>query len=181
MTVNGNDFVIWRWGESALVGIIDGLGHGPHAHVAASAARQYVERHYDQPLKMLFQGISRACSGTRGVVMALGRFDWAQSKLTFGSVGNTEARVLSTKEPFSLPITRGILGIGLPAPEIEECPWDPSYTLVLHTDGVSHQWQWEDLRSMEGKTAAEIAFQLLQRMARDDDDATVIVVRESKP
>ncbi|MGD2105560.1 MAG: anti-sigma regulatory factor, partial [Anaerolineae bacterium] len=50
MAVNGDAFVIKRWGESVLVAVIDGLGHGQYAHRAAQQARQYVERHFDQPM-----------------------------------------------------------------------------------------------------------------------------------
>src|SRR5207245_2689415 len=39
MSVNGDTFVIQQWGESALVGVIDGLGHGQLAYRAAQAAR----------------------------------------------------------------------------------------------------------------------------------------------
>ena len=70
---NGDAFVIKQWGESALVGIMDGLGHGQFAHCAAQAARQYVESHCDLPLDQIFLGVSRACHATRGVVMALAR------------------------------------------------------------------------------------------------------------
>ena len=75
MLVNGDAFIIKKWGESALVAVIDGLGHGLRAHRAAQTARQYVESHFSQPLEAIFQGVGRACRATPGVVMALARFD----------------------------------------------------------------------------------------------------------
>ena len=48
---NGDAFVVKQWGESLLVGVIDGLGHGPVASRAARAAQGYVESHFDLPLK----------------------------------------------------------------------------------------------------------------------------------
>ena len=45
--VNGDAFVVYQWAESALVGVIDGLGHGQFAHRAAETARRYVETHFD--------------------------------------------------------------------------------------------------------------------------------------
>src|SRR5690242_2897101 len=38
---NGDAFVVREWGTMALVGVIDGLGHGKFAQRAAQAARQY--------------------------------------------------------------------------------------------------------------------------------------------
>src|SRR5713226_8505963 len=61
MPVNGDSFVIKQWGESALVGVIDGVGHGQFAYRAAQAAGHYVERHYEQPLADIFLGVARSC------------------------------------------------------------------------------------------------------------------------
>src|SRR5258708_10258952 len=88
MSVNRDTFVIRQWGESALVGVIDGVGHGQLAYNAAQAARQYVERHYDQPLSDIFLGVARTCRATRGVVMGPPRFDWGQGTIAVASVGN---------------------------------------------------------------------------------------------
>jgi anti-sigma regulatory factor (Ser/Thr protein kinase) len=97
-TSNGDAFVVKQWAESALVGIIDGLGHGIFAHHAAQAARQYVENHFDQPLDLIFRGVDRACRATRGVVMALARFEWREDRLAFASVGNIEVRVFPSSQ-----------------------------------------------------------------------------------
>src|SRR5258708_16312541 len=109
MLVNGDTFVIQQWGESALVGVIDGVGHGQFAYSAAQAARQYVERHYDQPLADIFLGVARTCRATRGVVMGLARFDWGQGTLTFASVGTVEARAFDSPEPMNFVIPRRIM------------------------------------------------------------------------
>ncbi len=66
-------------------------------------ARQYVESHYDLPLPAIFRGVGRACRATRGVVMALARFDWDQGRLSFASVGNIEVRVLTTARVLFVP------------------------------------------------------------------------------
>src|SRR5437868_8197732 len=89
---NGDAFVIKQWERGALAGIIDGLGHGQFARRASQTARFYVEQHFDQPLESLFRGVERACRTTRGVVMALAKFDLDEHKLTIANVGNIEVR-----------------------------------------------------------------------------------------
>jgi hypothetical protein len=177
MAVNGDAFVIKRWGESVLVAVIDGLGHGQYAHRAAQQARQYVERHFDQPMVSIFRGVGRACHGTRGVVMALARFDWDQSKLTFATVGNIQARVLSHSEPVRFRILRGIIGANAPNPVVTEHHWDPNNLMALHSDGLTTRWQWKDFPHLPDQSATEIAQELLRALAKDNDDATVVVVR----
>jgi anti-sigma regulatory factor (Ser/Thr protein kinase)/serine/threonine protein phosphatase PrpC len=177
MTENGDAFVLKRWGESGLVAVIDGLGHGQFARRAAQVARQYVEAHYDQPLEAIFRGVERACRATRGVVMALARFDWGRPLLTFASLGNVEVRVFDNSNPMNFILRRGIIGANAPLPVVTEHPWDPRSVLVLHSDGVRAHWRWEDFPDLAAASATVAALHLLRALAKDDDDATVVVVK----
>ncbi len=176
-TLNGDAFVVKRWGESVLVAAIDGLGHGRYAHRAAMVARDYTERHKEQPLAAIFRGAGIACRATQGVVMALARFDWGRAQLSFASIGNVEARVIGGAEVLRLLARRGVVGMNAPSPHVTEHHWRKTQMLVLHTDGVSSRWQWEDFRHLANQSATVIAQQLLRQLAKDDDDATVMVVK----
>ena len=175
--VNGDAFVVVHWAESVLVGVIDGLGHGHFAHRAAQAARQYVESHFDLPLDQIFRGTGRACRATRGVVMALARFDWDRGRLAFASVGNILVRVFPRSEPFRFVIRRGVIGLNAPAAVITEHDWPLEHVFVLHSDGISTHWRWDDYPDWRDLPAAALAQELLRTKARDEDDATVLVVR----
>jgi anti-sigma regulatory factor (Ser/Thr protein kinase) len=174
---NGDTFVVKMWSESILVGVIDGLGHGHFAHRAAQAARQYVESHYDQPLDQIFRGVGRACRATRGVVMALARFDWMLDRLVFASLGNIEVRVFPHSEPFHFIIRRGVIGLNAPAVVVTEHPWPIGDMLVLHSDGLRTHWSWRDFPDVLNKPAPALAQEFLGMLAKEEDDATVIVVR----
>ena len=180
-TVNGDAFVIKSWGESVLVGVIDGLGHGEHAHRAALAARDYVEAHFDLPLDQTFRGVDRACRGTRGVVMALARIDWAQGRIVSASVGNIEARVFPASKVNYVEIRRGVIGLNAPNPVVKENPWPVENVLILYSDGLRTHWTWKDFPDLPDKPASEIAQTLLRALAKDDDDATVVAVRSAPP
>lgn len=178
---NGDAFVVKHWAESALVGIIDGLGHGQAAHRAAQAARQYVESHFDLPLDQIFRGAGRVCRATRGGVMALARFDWGQGRLAFASVGNIEARVFPHSEPFRFAIRRGVIGLNAPNALVTEHHWPPGHVLVLHSDGLRTHWDWKDFPGLMDHPAPAMAQEFLRLMAKDDDDATVLVARDATP
>jgi anti-sigma regulatory factor (Ser/Thr protein kinase) len=179
--VNGDAFVIKQWAESALVGLIDGLGHGQFAQRAAQAARQYVESHFDLPLAQIFRGAGHACRATRGVVMALARFDWARERMVFASVGNIEARVLSQAEPVRFIIRRGIVGLNAPSAVVTEHPWPPGNVLVLHSDGLRTHWGWGEFPGLADQPADVAAQSLLGALAKAEDDATALVVRTAIP
>jgi anti-sigma regulatory factor (Ser/Thr protein kinase)/serine/threonine protein phosphatase PrpC len=178
---NGDTFVIRQWEGHALAGVIDGLGHGPFAQRAAQAARHYIEHHFDQPLESLFRGVGRACHATRGVVMALARFDLAEAKVQVASVGNVELRLVGSPEPFRSIVRRGIVGLnGAPKPVPTDHPWTSACILIFHSDGVTARWNSDELAKVTGEGAGVMARWLLERYGRLEDDATVLVARSPR-
>ena len=175
---NGDSFIVKHFGCNLLVGVIDGLGHGKFAHEASQRARQYVEKHYDQPFEMIFQGTGRACRSTRGVVMALVKFDWhiVPIKMTFGSIGNIEVRLQSGKAS-TLPVRRGIIGKNAPKPVIHEQSFDAGDTLFLFSDGITSHWPKDAFLDLKAKSADETARIMLNVLAKDNDDATLLIVK----
>jgi anti-sigma regulatory factor (Ser/Thr protein kinase) len=178
---NGDAIIVRQWEGYALTGVIDGLGHGQFAKKASQTARQYIEQHFDQPLSSLFRGVGRTCRATRGVVMALARFDFARQTLSIASVGNVEVRLIGSIEKPSLMVRRGILGFNAPDPAITEHSWTPASTLVVHSDGLRAQWQWDEFRDLAGEAPGIIALQLLRKLGKIEDDATVVVARSANP
>ena len=176
---NGDAFIVKHGGNATLVGVIDGLGHGSKAHEASEAARDYVERHFDLPLDKIFQGTDRACRGTRGVVMALARFDWNADRIVTASVGNIDAKIYPVSRANCFEIRRGILGLNAPRPLVKESAWDADHILALYSDGLKQHWSWQDYPELPKKSAAEMAQALLRALGRDDDDTTVVVVRSA--
>jgi Stage II sporulation protein E (SpoIIE) len=183
MGVNGDAFVLKQRDEGVLVGMIDGLGHGQFAYRAAQTAWQYVESHFDQPLEAIFRAVERICSATRGVVMALARFAFSPSpsvcRITFASIGNIEAHLFESPQPVRFMVRRGVLGLHAPTPIATEHPWEARSILVLHSDGVTTRWRWEDFRHLAKAPATVIARQLLRALAKGNDDATVLVVNNA--
>ncbi len=178
MTVNGDSFVIKKWNHYVLAGVIDGVGHGQFAHRAARKARSYIEDHYDRPLFSIFQGVGRVCRGTRGVVMALIRIDWKNGIISVANVGNIELRVNTKSEPIHFIVRRGILGFSNIFPKVSESKWNLSNFLVMFSDGISSHWNWDDYFSDLKYSATEISHRLLHKLAREHDDATVLVIKE---
>jgi anti-sigma regulatory factor (Ser/Thr protein kinase) len=177
---NGDAFIVKRQGSELLAGVIDGLGHGAPAQTAALAAQHFVERHAELPLEEIFVGVSRACRGTRGVVMALVRF-YSQTRMAFASVGNVEGRVWGSETRIPLLARRGILGVGEAWAHVEELTWNPRWLLVLHSDGLRTHWQWDDFPGIGREPAKVAAARLIRGLANEADDATVLAVRCEAP
>lgn len=181
MQVNGDGFIVQSFGKSLLVGVIDGLGHGQLAHEATEKIRQYVQAHHQLDLPLIFQGAHRAAQASRGGVMSLVRLEWAEERtqLYSGALGNIEARVYSEGME-TLPVKRGILGGQLATPRFLRGEFGERQILVLFSDGVTSHWDASH-RDLLATTPASLgARQLLWQLAKDHDDATVVIVKHSK-
>lgn len=174
---NGDAFLVRQWNGHALAAVIDGLGHGQFAQRAALAARRYIQQHFDRPLPDLFRGTGRVCHATRGVVMALARFDGqARQSVTIASVGNITVRVLDSGGSSTVALARrGVVGLTSLSPLITVCPWTPASILIMYSDGLHSRWKWEDFPDLMGQPADRIAQFLLSTLGKTEDDATVLV------
>lgn len=174
---NGDGYVIHSWESNLMVGVLDGVGHGAPAKAATQKALSYVGTHFDQPLEAMFRGLEVACHGTRGVVIALAKFNWASETIEFASIGNIEARVFGSDLADSLTARRGVVGMNAPSPHVKTLVWPLHATLVLFSDGVAGHWGATALPDASGEPASQSAHRVLSGFNRLTDDATVLVVK----
>ncbi len=178
MKLNGDFYVVKPHGSSILTAVIDGLGHGQFAHRAAQKAAQYIDTHPCETFENLFQGTFRSCRGTRGVVMALLRLDWEHNSATFSSIGNIEVKTWNGKNTVQFPIRRGIIGVNAPKPIVSRVAWDLDFITVLFTDGLTSHWTWNEISNLVSGTSSHMAREMLRIYGKDNDDATVMVIKK---
>ena len=165
------------WG--VLVGVVDGLGHGPDAADAAGIALSTLRRHAGESLPTLLARCHEDLLGSRGATLSVCAIHARSETMTWLGVGNV-AGVLLRANPAAAPrletlVPRsGLLGDQLPALSVSSLPLARGDTLVLATDGVSGAFT-------EGLSAAErpgrLADRLLASYKTGTDDALVLVAR----
>ncbi len=176
--VNGDAFVMKRDAQgNCLLAVIDGVGHGHHAHQASLMAKEYIENHGLQSLPEIFRGVERACKSTSGVVMAIAAYHHAEATITFASVGNIETKIIGSQDKYSLVIRRGIVGRQAPSPSVSKHAWVSGLGLIMHSDGVSSRWNWSEFAHLADKPAQQIAEYMYRKLSKDSDDATLIFVK----
>jgi negative regulator of sigma-B (phosphoserine phosphatase) len=173
---SGDLHVVAEFTGGALVGVIDGLGHGPEAALAARAAARVLEDLAGEPLAALMARCHEALRGTRGAVMTLASFDARGSRMTWGGVGNVEGLLLhaATGTHESIVLRGGIVGYRLPTLREVTVPISHGDTLILASDGIRGGFG-------EGASAVdaprETAERILASHSRGSDDALVVVAR----
>jgi len=165
-------------GGTALMAVIDGLGHGAAAADATDRAVRVLTENRGEPLDVLMVLCHRAMSDTRGAAVSLALFD--EDAIHWLGVGNVESRVL-TAGPAGLAVratallTGGIVGYRLPPTlQPQTVRVRAGDLLLMATDGiVAEAAEGIDL----AKSTADITGDLLARYAKDTDDALVLAAR----
>ncbi|WP_298819697.1 SpoIIE family protein phosphatase [Chloroflexus sp.] len=174
--VSGDAYVILPYQtDQLLTAVIDGLGGGDAAAEAARRAVAVLESNPTLDLTELMRQADRALAGSRGAVMALLRLDAGERAAEFVGVGNVGAYVYS-----DLPIKpiskNGIVGYRLPQLLRFAYTYNSGDIFVLYSDGISSRFLTE-LPPAWHQSPQQIADEILARFGKDNDDATVVVVR----
>lgn len=221
---DGTAGAAWRWGAvnvpvggagesgdawAVLAGprlaalVVDGLGHGPAAAVAARAAVAEFARRFERRLpgeaagpygspgsrrdggagvEGLVAGINEAMRGTRGGVIGFCLVEPRRGELTFAGVGNVTGRVFGAGAAQSLLGRGGTLGTQVRAPSAHPvtCRWAPGATLVLVSDGITGRWDPLAYPGLLRRHPAVVAATLQRDHGRGTDDATVLVVQDAR-
>lgn len=169
---------IWRIasreGSTAIL-VADGLGHGPLAATAASAAAAAFDRQpFDSPSESM-QQLHEALSGGRGAAAACAVIDSGSSTLAYAGVGNISGAVVSAERSRGMVSHNGILGLQLVRKQQFEYPCTLEDRVVMHSDGMSARWSLKNYPGLFSRHAAVIAGVLYRDHARPRDDVTVVV------
>ena len=179
-TVSGDHYLIYRTSSRVLMAVIDGIGHGPEAALASRTAVSTLEALADQSLVSLFRTCHKALRSTRGVVMSVAIFDEADNSLAWLGVGNVEGRLMRGDKSANQPEEelvkyRGVVGHELPtALAFSVLPVSKGDVLILATDGIHHDFT-KNLHI--GKSAYNLANDILTQHSKGNDDALVMVAR----
>ncbi|MFE7275005.1 SpoIIE family protein phosphatase [Streptomyces sp. NPDC057623] len=138
---SGDAWVCVRTGDRVTLMLADGLGHGPLAAHASSAAVEELRRAPHLPPADLLRRLNSALRETRGAAVAVAQLDVDAGQLSFAGVGNVGARLRRGDSWHGLVSRPGIVGAHLPAhlPHHLET-WTDDSLLVLHSDGLPSRW-----------------------------------------
>jgi hypothetical protein len=165
-------------GNHQLVCIIDGLGHGPLAALAAKRAMAvFGSARAGEPPGDILLRAHEDLKQTRGAVMAVLAIDRAAATATFSGLGNVEAAIYRGSEARHLLSVEGTVGYRVRAVRNHTVPWESGAVAILHTDGVSARWSMQKYPGLLARHPSLIASVLFRDHARDTDDATIVVAK----
>jgi hypothetical protein len=162
--------------------MVDGLGHGYAASVAAEEAVQaFHPQRTAEPSELLWL-IHNAIRGTRGAAAAIARIDAASGTVRYAGVGNISGVIVdtATEETRTMVSFSGTVGHNIRKIQSFDYPWTESSLLVMHSDGLGTHWSLDRLPGIMRRHPALIAGALYRDHTRGRDDVCVLVARFAK-
>ncbi|HKQ20056.1 MAG TPA: SpoIIE family protein phosphatase [Candidatus Eisenbacteria bacterium] len=179
-SIGSGDDCLVRWHRSGgLVAVVDGLGHGRDASLAARSAIDVLDAHTTEPLERLFQRCHEAARETRGLTMAIAVINADQGSMAWFGVGNVQGLLVRARPGVFLPretllVRSGVVGQRIPPFAPVTVSIAPGDVLAMATDGIRSDFE---STISTGETARAAATRVLERYALPTDDALVVVVR----
>jgi anti-sigma regulatory factor (Ser/Thr protein kinase) len=169
-----------RINENTLAAIVvDGLGHGPLAAIAAAEALAvFGDGQFDAPASY-FEAAESPLSTTRGAAIGFVHADLHQHSLAYMGVGNIAGSLIAfgAGKGRSLPSHNGIVGLPVRKLQQFDFQWQDGDLLILHSDGLTTRWNLADYPRLARTDTGVIAAALYRDARRGSDDATILVAR----
>ncbi|HEY6454207.1 MAG TPA: ATP-binding SpoIIE family protein phosphatase [Steroidobacteraceae bacterium] len=155
--------------------VVDGLGHGTYAALAAECAQCTFAENPAQSPRALLERAHHSLVSTRGAAAAVGRVA-ATGGISYAGVGNIGGCLVSAERSQGLISHNGTLGLTMPRLQQFEYERPAASFLVMHSDGISARWDLHKDAALRQRHPAIIAAILFRDHARARDDATVVVL-----
>jgi len=178
-TDSGDRCVVKVAENRVVIGVIDGLGHGAEAALAAQAAADVVETFSHESVGALMVRCHERLRKTRGAAITLIAIDVATRQLDWLGAGNVAAVLLhfgqsGTSWRKELLVRSGTAGASLPSMAVSSLNIERGDVVAAATDGVNLRFI-DDVRP--GLRPQQLAESLLARHQTARDDALVVVAR----
>ena len=176
---SGDGCVVKIADKRAIIGVIDGLGHGPEAARAAQAAAAIIEAFDHEPVGAIMARCHDKLRGTRGAAITLVAFDAVRGQLDWLGAGNVAA-VLLRPEVAGKPLREelfvrgGVAGVRLPSTAASSVEIRDGDIVAIATDGVQPGFIGGVAHGVPPQRLAE---RLLAEYQTARDDALIVVAR----
>lgn len=174
--VSGDLAIAARAGESLLLVIADGTGHGQSAADAVQRVAEFVRNHADVDLARFLAGLHARLAGSAGAAVGALLVDPARRAFRYAGVGNTSA-ARRCGAPWRGISKDGVLGERLPGSLVQDGTLARGDLLMLFTDGLSEMAGGQFATRNAFRPAAELARELVAELGKPHDDAGCIVLK----
>lgn len=175
--VSGDAWAVEPWSRGLKILLVDGLGHGPKANVAAIRAVELFRNVFEDEGKSIMLSLNEALKGTRGAVAAVAEVDTLAGQVRFTGMGNIFGRLINNTEVSQLISVSGTVGYHMRQPRSFEYPWFDNSMIVLHSDGLGSRWDISKYPGALYSRSSVLAGALLGGFRKTTDDCSIVCAK----
>jgi anti-sigma regulatory factor (Ser/Thr protein kinase) len=175
-TACGDNWSIRRNGQSTILIVADGLGHGILAADASSAAVAAFKKGTPESAAALLENVHLALRSTRGAAVSVAYIE-QHSRIHYAGLGNVAGVVLGGPRAQYMVSHSGTAGLEARRFQEFDYPLPPEGAIVMHSDGLNTNWSLDAYPGLLRRHPAVIAGVLYRDATRGRDDVCVLVGR----
>lgn len=179
--VSGDTAVVEQKDSLVAIAIIDALGHGNNAYLVACAAKDYLQKNWDDDVCHRMLHLHEHLKGSLGAAIGLATLDLETNRLSYTGVGNTVIRILRQQKQNDclqrLYSIEGIVGGSIPRPTEQQIQLYPSDLILLYTDGIKEHFTLQEYSAIFSDDVMTIAKKIVRLFGKNYDDATCIALK----
>jgi anti-sigma regulatory factor (Ser/Thr protein kinase) len=177
--VSGDHGTFSRLDGALVVGVADGLGHGPQAREASQRAIELLREESSTAIELIVEDCHAALADTRGAVMALARIPEPGGRVETACAGNVSIHLVGPGQSRHVSGPSRVLGAPGQArrAERQEHELGSRDVVALYSDGLVTKTDLEGELDLLREHPIVIAHELVKRFGRDNDDVLVLVAR----
>jgi len=161
-----------------FMALIDALGHGLAASRVAQQSIRVLKESWSEDLTATIQHLHEELQGSEGAAGALCMVEVETRKVRYLGVGNTVVRTIGPQGS-QLYSAAGTLGHQMRTPREQKIALGARDLLVLYSDGVKEQFEFDDYPQYRYQKSCIIAKAIVERFGKRHDDAGCIVLKQS--
>lgn len=177
----GDAWAITQGVETCSIAVIDGLGHGVDAALAAREAVRVVSRNEGRGVEETLEVAHGALRPTRGAAMAVAKIRLGSGHVDYAGIGNIVGAIASATSLKRMASFDGTIGHVVQRIKAFEYQLEAGQVLILHSDGLKSHWKVDGYPDLLQRDPFLMAGVLYRDYFRGQDDVTVVVARAAAP
>jgi anti-sigma regulatory factor (Ser/Thr protein kinase) len=173
----GDNWSIRRDGQSTILIVADGLGHGVLAGDASTAAvAAFQKGSSPESATAILENVHLALRSTRGAAVSVAYIE-QHSRVHYAGLGNVAGVLLGGARAQFMVSHNGTAGLEARRFQEFDYPLPPEGAIVMHSDGLTTSWSMDAYPGLIRRHPALIAGVLYRDASRGRDDVCVLVGR----